>query len=610
MRSRCSGFRGKGGRSNSCSLFSLAHTRSLARRLVGGFAVLVGSALTPNASSAAEDARVPFWLGVHANQQIDVQAISLIRDRGAVVVLRLQADDPVAAYSGPFLVRRLKEAVKDRPVMIYGWVTRFLDKGCTGDEMMNWLAREPDLQLQSKSGKVRSVFGDVRSFRYRQETARSVADIVRTYGADGVGIDLAVRTPTPSPGPLARRCKEDAAFCGAYAAGMDDLFIELRKAMGGGWVLYNGLWNFRRGMVEDQARLLAHADGAIVEYFGTDPRADGATFQRDIAPYLKAMDRLDPEKQLFVYGRGSWAYDDYEADYRRQRYMFASYLLASRPNTAFKFQSSFQVPAHAGRSGGLDLYADAEIPLGEPLGPRVEERRLFTRSFSAGRVYVSPQGGKPETLVLADAMYTPEGVPLVGPVTLIPGSALILLDEQPAPPVPAKPIGLESLADWTAARWVEESAEGRYLELKDLASPELVGDHDLLLDSVRTLVPFTRLDLRARTSSEHARLYAVAEVDDTERRQKHVVVCLTPAGQERCPLAVPAPLYRMPYGRRKAEWPAVAGPEFSTDAWFVQHLVGPSLLEGTPYRFRRWAYIRFEGSWQLSDVTLRRSPLP
>lgn len=555
----------------------------------------------------AGSSRMPFWLGVRSPEVLDVQARSLLSRHANLLVLRFhQGGRGADIERHARAVSALRERLPGTPILIYGWVSRYLPKGCSGDRGMAWLAQDPLLQLTRPAGASTTLFGDVRNSRYRTLAVRSLVDTAAAHGADGVGIDLAVRTPNLRPGHLARRCAEDPAFCRDYAAGMDALIASLDDALPRGGVVFNGIWNFGPGMVEDQERLLSAASGAIVEYFGLEPGLGQGSFARDIAPYLGTMDRLPSDKRLYVFGRGAWDYQDYDVDYRWQRHLYTAYLLGARANTSFKFQSSFQVPAHKGRSGGLDLYADQFLALGAPLGTRALVAGLWVRQWQGGLVAVSPDEEIPLQLVLDRPMYTPEGAEEAGPVTIPAAGSVILLRHPPAAPPAAHRVPLEELGEWPGARLGPEEGGARWLELEGAEDPQQAARHDLALDRVRSLAPFPSLALDLVPMGETGRLLAVAEVDDPGRRSPWVMVCAAADTVKGCPETLPAAQYQLPPGLRRGHWPVIPGPRVKPAERTRLLLDGPDLFEGTPYRFRRWSHLRMEGDWRIHGVQLER----
>ena len=548
--------------------------------------------------------RVPFWLGLGSNQQIDPQVIALLADDAAVVVLRARLSDPESGepLAGP--ISRLQSAAPSTPVLLYSWASRHLPEGRSGDEIMGWLAGQPELQVHSKTGKPMKSFGDVTRPSYRERTCSANVHALERSSADGMAFDLAMRTPRLIPRPLAQRCAEDGAFCAAYAEGMDRLFEELRSCLGRP-ILYNGLWNFSAGMVSDQARLFAHADAAIVEYFGMNPREKGHSFTQDILPYLQAMQNLPERKKLFIYGRGPWHYTDYEEDYLWQRYLYGAYLLGSGENTFFKYHASFQVPVNAGRSGGLATYIDWNLALGRAKDEYRNDGGVYSRHFQHGLVLVAPDDGQGGEFTLDQARFTPEGERREGRVRLEPGSALLLLDIPPQNP-PAREIALRPLAAWHGARWQQPKSGAAFLVLDAVPAKPVTPPRDILLDRKRSLVPFPTLELRVRPRSKDAALLAVAEVDDPQHRQTHLVVAIPTAENARQPAAGPLPRFRLPVREESdRKVPYVYGQHLRQGQW-QRVVLDPADLDLGLYKFRRWSHVRLQGSFEVQTIVLRR----
>lgn len=570
------------------------------------FALIAAGPTAAQAELRPASGKVPFWLGVADNRQIDARVAGLLSEEAAVVVLRANLRQS-APYDFPALVTRLHSVAPDLPVLVYSWASRHRAKGRSGDQIMGWLADAPALQMSQRAGKPMKSYGDVTNAAFRERAAKAIREAVERVGADGVAIDLAVRTPAHRPRPLARRCETEPAFCERYAQGMDALFAELRQALGKRPVLYNGLWTFGPGMAEDQARLLQHADAAIVEYFGMNPRERNHSFQADILPYLRAMKALPEDKRLFVYGRGSWQYTDFGSDYQWQRYLYAAYLLASRPNTYFKYHTSFQVPAHAGRSGGLDTYADWKLPLGSAMGEYRLQHGVYSRRFSGGLVLVSPDDGKGGSFELDKPMYSPEGEKRSGKLHLSSGTGLILL-ERALPPRPrVRAVGLEDLRDWKAAQWVEEEGGAGYLSLDSLDDAD-IGEHDVLLDNQRTLDPAPVLHLRLRPRDESASVLIVAEVNDPERRINKTVLVSgvteqVPGGQAWKLQALPR--FRAP-ARQKYKVPHAGAATLRAGEW--QELqFDPLTASPGKYEIVGWRYVRLVGAMDVSAIETRDS---
>jgi hypothetical protein len=589
-------------------VFPIPEFDGFQRRIILQLALMMVALFAiPSASAGdfgAGQGTVPFWISVRSPHQIDPQVERLLSGRAAFVALRFADRAEATASQRTSLVNRLKAAL-DRPILVYSWASRSLSTRDTGSEAMGWLEKNPELQLTDAYGRKMAAYGDVRDKRYRALTAKNIGLIVNRYDADGVALDLAIRTPTPRPVRIAKRCIEEPEFCESYAAGMDTLFGDLRTQLGPAKkILYNGLWHFREDMIQDQIRLLDAADAVIVEYFGFRPSENLGAFAEDIAPYLSVMGSLKDNKRIYIYGRGLWSYETYVQDYLRQRYLFAAYLLAANANTAFKYHSSFQLPAHAGRSGALDLYADWFVPIGSPSEDRKSESGVFSRRFTKGLVLVLPDDQGPTSYFVDGSMYSPEGKVYTGKVSLSPGTGLLLLNDPPASLGQVR-IDLQSVSDWPNARWVSDENIGSFLALTATAHLSFGGGQDLLLDSVRVLKPRNALELNVRPSDSGARIILIAEIDDSNQQHRFAAVCLPSNEDRKCSTETDFPYYRMPLVPGQQRLPAVSPHVLTPGRWEQVSLNGDDLFQNPPYSFRRWAYARIEGNMHVSSVFLK-----
>ncbi|WP_156100025.1 putative glycoside hydrolase [Nitrosococcus oceani] len=566
------------------------------------------SACAERGQLAQAPGNTPFWFEPRANQQLDEQVAKFLAEEAAVVVLRASLQGPIDHYDLPALVNRLRQAESSLPVLLYTWNSRYLAKGNrSGKEIMRWLAQESALQMTSLKGTPMPSFGDVMNPDYRRRTVEAIVKALEQSGADGVAVDLAVRTPRFRPKPLAERCAAHPEFCGQYAQGMDALFARLDEALGERPLLYNGLWNLDRGMLDDQVELLKHADAAIVEYFGMNPREKGHSFSQDILPYLKVMQHLKAEKQLFVFGRGPWAYTDYQEDYLWQRYLYCAFLLAKQNNTLFKYHASFQVPTHVGRSGGLDVYADWRLDLGEPEGAYQLKKGLYTRKFEKGMVVVAPDDGEGGTLTLDASFYTPEGKRVQRAINLSPGEGQILFKQRLNRKSASHGIDAQSadspLSHWQGAQLIQDEEKVPYVRLSNVTKA-LEGEHDLLLNPVRSLRMPATLNLKVRLREAGARVLLVAEVDDPKRRTPWVVIELAPPKKVRLKEKGNPVLFRTPPPRNAHSWPYLSGPPLTPGQWQELKIEGNKLP--SQFRFQRWSHIRFVGDVDVMSVSVSK----
>jgi len=315
------------------------------------------------------------------------------------------------------------------------------------------------------------------------------------------------------------------------------------------------------------------------------------------------MAQIPADKRIAVFGRGSWHYVDYEADYRWQRYLYASYLLGKRERDLFKFHSSFQVPAHAGRSGGLDIYADWNVDIGLPKGPYRVDRGLYVRDFALGRVVVAPDDGRGGSLDLELTWYTLEGESLTGTRRIEPGEALILVNSLNAVPrkLSSKHISAGQIAELS---WRNTSVVGvpgsRRVLLKPL-DKDFEGEHDLLLDFERSLVPFRELTISATLLAETASILAVAEVDDPAGKHSYFVVAINRSTAREPKLGFGTVVQFRTRTKKTRRWPYLR--IGIAEAQKIK-LDGETIFASTSYQFRRWSHLRLEGPLEISSVRL------
>lgn len=571
-----------------------------------------GLLLAGYASGALETGpgKVPFWIaGKH--QQIDAQVAALLARDAAVITLRLPGDREQQAQRGAAVVKLLKRAAPRTPVLLYSWASRNKRNKPGSDGIMDWVDSDPErMQIRAGRGWARprlggragrlaagdDQFGDVTRPEFQTRTASSIDAAVERGGFDGVALDLAIRTPRYKPGPLAKLCAKDSSFCARYAEGMDKTFAAVRAALGSRPILYNGLWNFGPGMVEDQSKLLQQADAAQIEYFGRRPSAEPHSFSQDILPYLQAMAQIPADKKIFAHGRGSWQYTDYAEDYAWQRYVFCAYLLAARPNVLFRYDASSQLDMRQGRSTALAVYADWLANLGEPAGAYRSSSGLYSRAFSNGLVLVAPDDGDGGSYELPHPFYSPEGKKYEGRVSLRPAEGLLLLDKPQAIPTRDDLLDLKLLSDWPGSSLKEG--------ILSLQAGSPAGSHDMLLDAVRAMHPRTVLKLQVRPHDQ-AHLQAVAEVDDDGRQHQFAVVEIGARGRAVDRTVTPVVL-RSPVAKKgQGQWPAVAGTaQLEPGQWQDLTLDGQALFAKTDLTFRRWSHIRFGGAVDLKSVQL------
>jgi hypothetical protein len=565
-------------------------------------------------SVAQATEKVPYWLEPRSNVIIDEQLSAEIGRRSGIFVLRAPFNGPSNYYSFKETVARLKRNAPGVPVLSYAWTSRYHK----GGRIETYYLKDLDLGKPVAKGRKKGKqihYLDMASQGLRQSLVQHLAAERLHLGLDGFALDGIHRTPTTRPVKLARICERNPGYCEVYAKGMDEFVGSLNAALGrDGTVVYNGLWDTTPGMLNDQLRLLPYADAAAVEFFGMRVKSGRKGFRHHILPFINIMRDLSMDKPLLVFGRGPWAYTDYVEDYHWQRYLYASFLLGRRAIDLFKYHSSFQVPASpkAGRSGGLDVYADWSAELGTPLAPYRRQGGLYQRHFSGGRVFVAPDDGAGGQVHIDGTMYSLEGNEVSGLVSLGPGEGLVLLDRRKS--VFKKPV-VHAISARTMAAWgwsgakLKQSPAGEYLSL-GLVKDKLVGEHDVLLDYERSLEPYRHLEIQARLLNRDSAISAVAEVDDPHQENAWLVVEFGPAqgqgGQGEITHMCKAVEFRAPAKKQgQAIWPCLSV-KFSPDAEGKMLLDGEAVLRGTRYRFRRWSHLRIKGAVDVSGVVLSK----
>jgi hypothetical protein len=566
-------------------------TRSLA--LAGFLSLAVLKPLVALAATA-------YWVEPRSNVMVDRQVAADIGQDAGLVVLRARLDNPTPAYRYPELVKKLKGSGK-LPVLSYAWANRFTEGGRVETELLRGLKLGQPLASAKGEGGRDLNFLDVTNPSVRSTVVNRMVNAQNELGIDGFAFDLSIRLPAKRPDLLAQRCKKEADFCPNYAAGMDKLFAELRQGLtGNSYLAFNGLWNFEPESIKDQERLFANANAAAVEYFGMDPNDRNHSFTHDILPFINAMQQLPPDKFLLVFGRGSWKYTDYAEDFNWQRYLYSSFMLGARSKDLFKYHSSFQAPAHAGRSGSLDHYADWKIALGQPVEPMTHNGGLYARHFSNGWVFVAPDDGPGGSFDPARVLYTPEGEAVDGRTRVEPGRALILLTSRPKSRQPEKVISAADISRWG---WAQAKLNGDAIRLDDLPA-ELLGEHDLLLDSDRSLTPYRQLRLAVSLPTPKSRIYAVAEIDDPKKEYTQVMVEIGDIQKSASAIRLgPLAPFRSQSLTSHPETVPILSMPVAAGGKAID-LDGSNMLAGAGYKFRRWSYLRFDGPADVTKVVL------
>lgn len=543
-----------------------------------------------------------FWLEPRSNVTFDQRVTRIIADRAGLVVLRATWNHPDLDYTLPSVVARFK-AMSGHPVLSYSWANRYSEAGRSEADLLRKLDTGSPLADDGVEGTARTSFLDITKPEIRQRVTARYASAREKLNVDGFAVDLSIRTPSPAPSQLARRCKLEKEFCPHYAAGMDALFSDLRKALGpDAFIAYNGLFNLASGQLEDQARLLAFTNAVALEFFGMDPKAKAHSFSKDILPYLEFIPKLPADKSVLVFGRAPWSYTDYASDFRWQRYLHASFLLASRPVDFFKYHATFQVPTVFGRTGGMEYFGEWGLDFGKPESAYQVTRGIYWRQFARGLVAVAPDDGPGGMIVLPGTLYTPEGEKRAGRLRLAPGEGALLLREPPREVRRANVrIDAKVASTWGWKRAAMEQVNGKdYLQVQPA---QTAGEHDILLDYERTAFPYEHLEIDATFRDESAAVLAVAEVDDAKRQHTNVIIRLTPKppASTVVKLDAAAPFRSHILKSMPESWPV-----FDVTRSLAKGKVGlgAAVLSGTGYTFRRWSHLRLEGAVAFASVEL------
>jgi hypothetical protein len=544
-----------------------------------------------------------FWIEPRSNGILGEQVAAEVGDRAGLIVLRARWNSQNPEFTLKEIVGRFK-AAGQAPVLSYGWANRYTLAGRSETDLLRNIDTGPVLAEIKVGGGSTVNFLDITRPEMRQRVVSRFASARQSLGVDGFAIDLSTRTPTTRPAELARLCAKEADFCPNYARGMDELFAGLRKALGPKtFIAYNGLFNFAPGQLKDQAKLFESADAAAIEYFGMDPNEKAHSFSKDIQPYLDLLPTLPEAKSALVFGRATWGYSDYAEDYEWQRYLYGAFLLAARPVDHFKYHASFQVPAHKGRAGGLDYYADWKVDLGAARGPAKSVNGLLVREFARGLVVVAPDDRTAGALKLSQTMFTLEGRSVQGTLQLSPGRAEILLSEAPREARRPASLVLDAAA---MAKWKWPDSKREKLEDRDVLrvpAEAQAGDHDVLLDFERSASPYEQLRIEAHLLNPSSKVYAVAEVDDPKRQHLRVIVeiSMEAKGSRRVSIGE-AVQYRAPPVKAGMEtWPTI---HLDRDLSKGTIIVGAGAFEGSGYKFRRWAHLRLSGPLAISRIEL------
>jgi hypothetical protein len=542
------------------------------------------------------------------NAAFDEQTLRLIASRADVVAIKSGLYGGQGGRSYAEIVRRLKELNPSLTVLMYTLSVTFVDNANLESDILRPIYREHPEWVLAYNSSNRTYFGDVRNPDFRAAVIDATAEMLERVGADGGFFDHTKL----SPQSILPERSGDAQFVADYKEGMRSFIREARQRLQPRPVYFNGLKNQPNVSLADQRELLGLADGAIIEDFGSDVSDD--TFQTHVLPYLHAVPQ-HPDKWVGFFGRSIWNYESYLADYLRQRYYYAAYLMVKSPLTSFQQVGQFNISnriiesdqraAEDWRSFGPAVYRDQDLDLGQPVRPYEVRNGVYTRTFTNGLVLMVPKGIGQTQYQLDRTYYTLEGSQVAGSLTVSGGQGWILLNSRPPPPasVPVRIDASSSAIASSAGVSVGKSDGRRYMRFA--RQTDGLNLQDMRLDDIRTLDPARRLQVQLRTSDSGARLLLMAEVDDPQAQYNRVVVELAPGLSSSSTGTGPYLYYRdrngqetLPYIRLRTSWSA-------NGRWATIYLE-PSTL-GSRYTFRRWEMARPVGNLDLAELTISRS---
>jgi hypothetical protein len=280
------------------------------------------------------------------------------------------------------------------------------------------------------------VWTDITLPTTREYIVSHIAEQVAAHGADGVAID-SFHTRLAGPKGLRDGLLKAKQWPGACV----EILQDLRAAMPGKLIWFNGIWAWDQPYIDAQAALLKYADGAAVEFYGYDDmgKITTATFEKIVQP-INAMLAAHPTKPILVRGTSlHGTFYDYVTDLRNARYCYGCYLLAKTPGSFFTYGQNFQMARmFKERAGGAALYSYFELPLGLPTKPAVANKRGgWSRIYEGGQVFVAPAEGGPQQFQVGFDAWSTTGAPYpAGSVLSVRAAdAIVLLREKPlAPP--------------------------------------------------------------------------------------------------------------------------------------------------------------------------------
>lgn len=321
----------------------------------------------------------------------------------------------------------------------------------------------------------------------------------------------------PSPTPAAKLATGDALVAGvvdgqvvkgqSILAGCYTFYDDLRAALPGKLVAFNGLWNNKQTLagqyplypyqVQLQASILARPalDMATCEFYGMnaiDTAYDPADPFDEFVTKINTEIVLQPTKRIFIHGTTPDLFYTYSENLRNARYCHACYLVGARNAgdlTSFFFSQDFQAfRLGRSRAGGLAQHSYQDLPLGDPVGASVANGTGgYSREYQGLMVYLAPENHGLQLWTTSRTMWTTTGVLVPSGTTFgLTNDAMHLLFSEPAGPDGVSASVIDFPSEW-------------------------------LLEMVTTEYRYTTCTVQYRTTDTSAQLQIRAEVDNNPR---------------------------------------------------------------------------------------------
>lgn len=248
--------------------------------------------------------------------------------------------------------------------------------------------QHPDWFLLDETGNPihddKTYFMDPGNPEYRSFWLQRAREMQMQYKWEGLFIDNvdASLSKFERMGTLPGKYPDDIS----YQTEIDEFLIYLQKnngALNGNPVLGNII------SVKDDETWLKYInklDGAMIESFAVD----WSTGYKSASDWENQMDKIETVlkqgKILVLVSQGP------EGNTNREQFAFASYLLVSNGNAAFRYTNSSSY-------GEVWLYEDLPTNLGIPLGPRYRKENAWKRDFSNGYVLVDPKANVSQIVI-------------------------------------------------------------------------------------------------------------------------------------------------------------------------------------------------------------------